>query len=369
MAFSPNGDFLAVSVGSVVDIWNMRKGTFHQSIQRSGTNIIYRKEYRLHLWDDDVIEQLDPQSGFHYHFNDEFLPNNLDDWGYYQLYFSNDSQKLFAEDVVWNLSTLRRERDLEDDFVIGASLSSEQFYTFDWPHWIFIRNSDTLEMIEEISLPKPSSSKQDDPYIVAHPVISPTGEFLIDLYQYFENLNPIWYLNENTVGEYYPSESNNYFTYGMFSGDGSRLALINSEDDLYIFSMKPEALDLIAKELGDWRGVILSNDGQYLIGDDGKDGFWLYRINQEVSTALALEKVLALKDVEYTSGASFSPDHTLLAYFNENQIVVIDLESGLEQFRSAVSILGDVYSIAFSPDGRYLATSSADGTVKLWGIP
>jgi WD40 repeat protein len=27
-----------------------------------------------------------------------------------------------------------------------------------------------------------------------------------------------------------------------------------------------------------------------------------------------------------------------------------------------------VYSIAFSPDGKYLASGSADNTVKLWGV-
>ena len=85
--------------------------------------------------------------------------------------------------------------------------------------------------------------------------------------------------------------------------------------------------------------------------------------------ARALEKVLSLKDVEYTSGASFSPDQSLLAYFDEDQIVVIDLETGLEHFRGTASIVGTGYSLTFSPDGRYFATSSADGTVKLWGIP
>ncbi|MEJ2511784.1 MAG: hypothetical protein P8Y72_09315 [Anaerolineales bacterium] len=63
-----------------------------------------------------------------------------------------------------------------------------------------------------------------------------------------------------------------------------------------------------------------------------------------------------------------SPINGIFAIASENQINIYNFETG-ELLSRIPAHFDKIASLTFSPDGRYLATSSYDGTVKLWGIP
>jgi WD40 repeat protein len=69
----------------------------------------------------------------------------------------------------------------------------------------------------------------------------------------------------------------------------------------------------------------------------------------------------------YDRNLASSPDESLLAVTNYNKISIWDIkeEKLLVEFDAHFLYVLD---LTFSPDGRYLATSSLDGTVRLWGI-
>jgi len=63
---------------------------------------------------------------------------------------------------------------------------------------------------------------------------------------------------------------------------------------------------------------------------------------------------------------AFSPDGRLLASASEDKTVRLwDPVTGQHQ-RTLTGHAGPVRSVAFSPDGRLLASAGDDGTVRLW---
>jgi len=71
---------------------------------------------------------------------------------------------------------------------------------------------------------------------------------------------------------------------------------------------------------------------------------------------------------DYIKVVTFSQDGNLLAAISEQNILLWDAENG-ELIHKIFTQHGRLKVIAFSPNGRYLAVGSIDGTVRLWGIP
>ncbi|MGZ9223046.1 MAG: nSTAND1 domain-containing NTPase, partial [Anaerolineales bacterium] len=107
-------------------------------------------------------------------------------------------------------------------------------------------------------------------------------------------------------------------------------------------------------------------DGKQLatIGDDGTTIIWEANTGQE---RLRLPGKTQPSDLFTEQRIAYSPDGKLLAACDSDQLKLYDPIAG-ELLMELSGHKGDVISVSFSHDGKYLATGSTDTTVRIWDV-
>ncbi len=159
-----------------------------------------------------------------------------------------------------------------------------------------------------------------------------------------------------------------------FSRDGQVLASGSIDRTIHLWDSRAgHLLDLVTGHAEMVRAVCISPDGQWLAssGADGIVRLWDLRQGKYPPECDAVYSTVArqlLGHTEQVYTVAFSPDGRLLASGGVDRVIYLwEVATG-----KALHILdghqATVKAVAFSPDGTVIASGSADRTVRLWSL-
>jgi WD40 repeat protein len=363
--FSPDDRYLLAANGfGNIYIWDFQTGAV-RTITKSGyRNVIFSPDgKRVISYNDGEIAVFDLMSGERLYSTSEgwYGVNDYMEYDKPEIFFSPDGTKLANGSRVWILDKGERMQMPIGERALGFSKDGHFVYTIQRQWKVIHRRFDDLSVYKVTSLENP---------------------IIVDGIEYY-SIFPWWemYGWEITSDENHIQAVAYDTPYFMWD--------INSGELVY-----PDGMDY-------WKRSYYSSDGRFhvegiardsiLVSEKQADGsyqeiytidhwgrFFFYSVHVLMLSAKDSLKFYDLIDKnqidsfdmsDYSSSSNWvlSPDGSLLAVSNWKEVHIWDLKRDV-LLAELDAFLGDIRDLTFSPDGRYLATTSWDGTVRLWGI-
>ncbi len=119
-------------------------------------------------------------------------------------------------------------------------------------------------------------------------------------------------------------------------------------------------------ELSDYTDVVFSPDWEHFATSCGSGRIKLWDLAKGIVLHNLVGHQLLEAESSYLSDLTFSPDGSILASVKGGRVRLWDVQTGALLAEMAPRF--DVHSLAFSPDGRTIATTGRDGTIRIWGV-
>jgi WD40 repeat protein len=366
MALTPNGRFLVETSGdNAVRVWGLASGKLlrelstgggslsNLTLSRDGKHVASAAGNAIFLWDVPQAQPLHSGAGHHTSVT--------------RLAFTPDGKKLVSLGGTtmraWDPNT-GRELVVTRPFSaygVNALVPSPDSKTVRWVASDKALYQWALGEAGPVKLTNPRNT----PYYSSQ-AVSPDGKVLAGITATDRKLRLIDLLDNKPDRELaiVPSPYSNLLT---FSPDGRTLALAGSSDrvvTLFETSTGTEVRKLMPTGTSNHGSpvVAFAPDGRSLAKFDGE-----LRV---IETATGGERVqLPREPVAALNALVWSDNSRLVARAQSDGVVVVyDTFSGRELFRKNTG-QGSVYALAFSRDGRKLATGGANTTAVVWSLP
>lgn len=361
IAFSPDGKTLAVTNGfSELTMWDLNTGELHRRVEAAGLNVTYTPDgARLATWEHTLAQ---------WQAKDGLLLNTLNQHiGYVtSLAFMPDGINL-AIGSLDGFIYLRRVSDgalyrrLQDDksgvTSIAVSADGSRLISGSADHTIrFWKTAANTFLI----------NRALSGYEMEHITISANGQYAISAVS--DGGLHLWQVDNGQLLEWGFGFGGMALQPVAFSPTEMLFATVKDEDHLGLWPGTAVfgKAQLLSGPAELWASTLaFSADGQLLAAASSDGQLWLWRVS-DGELLFRLEE--ALPDMTSIEHLAFSPDGQLLAAISGRKVLLWHVSD--RTFLHTITMQhGRPKDIAFSPNGRYLAIGSADGTVRLWGVP